>query len=165
MATLSPPGIYQYFLSNSALIASYLFLKTRATGRAHGFPSVKVRIFSLTASAYNTVVGSGRLTVSAPETSLLPSTSAVPGSTITAPAATPTTIAPASSSVTTTSSRLILLHLRTHLWDSLLSLQRPAQANYIKYAWDSCKSLKRMAAVSASLIKSRQRYSTFVSPS
>lgn len=88
-----PADFHNYILSDSALIASYPFLKTCYTLMAHGFPSVKVRVSALTASSYNTMVGSGTFTASSTDTSFTPGTSAVPGSTMKAPAAPSTTTA------------------------------------------------------------------------
>lgn len=88
-----PPEFHEYILSDSALLASYPFLKTCITGWAHGIPSVKIRVSALTTTSYNTVVGSGILTTSSPDATHASSTSAVPGSTPKTPAVLSTTTA------------------------------------------------------------------------
>ena len=87
-----PAEFHQYILSNSDLIASYPFLENCTRNRRALIPTAQVTVSSLTTSTYNTVTRSGRFTAS----------SAVPGSTMTAPAAPSTATTPASSSTTTT---------------------------------------------------------------
>ena len=86
-----PADFYSYILSNSALIASYPFIKNCSTFKAHGFPSVKVRVSALTASSYNTIVGSGTFTASSANAGFTPNTSAAPGSAMKAPVTPPIT--------------------------------------------------------------------------
>lgn len=80
-----PSDFYNYILSNSALIASYPFLKTCYTAFLHGPPSVKVRVSALTADNYNTVTSSGLYSTSG--TFSIHSASPAPGSVAPGPAA------------------------------------------------------------------------------
>ena len=85
--TTFPSAFHDFILSDSALIASYPFLKTCYTWFARGLPSVKVRVSALTASDYHTIVVPGALTTSTADAITTPSSNALPGSTPETPAA------------------------------------------------------------------------------
>lgn len=89
-----PLDFYNYIMSNSALISSYPFLKTCYTAYAHGIPSVKIRVSTLTDSTYNTITSAGFYTGShagaAPTSNAKPE----PGSSVKGPAAPTTTSLP-----------------------------------------------------------------------
>lgn len=66
-------------MSNSILLSSYPFLRTCYTAYAHGVPSVKIRVSTLTASEYNTVTSGGVYTAFMGKTTPTPGIKAAPG--------------------------------------------------------------------------------------
>ena len=127
-----PREFHEYILSNSALLASYPFLKTCSTISAHRVPSGKVRVSALTESSYGTIIVSGTFTISSADAQPISGATAVPGSTMNAPAAPSTNLVP-DQAMSSSNTPVEVLHTPLAPHSSLIALSPPRA---------SCKSFE-----------------------